>query len=159
LPAASVYFTPLVLVVRTISVIYASLNRLRQRDIKRVIAYSSIAHINLTVIGLFTATIQGVEGALLQIFSHGIVSGGLFLCIGIIYDRYHTRLIKNYSGLYQIIPIFGRIFLFLTIARIALPGTSSFVGEYLIFQGSLNLGIFLVILNTCSIVLCGCYAL
>ena len=113
-----------------IGIVYTSLTAIRQTDLKRIIAYSSVAHMNLVIVGLFSLNTQGVEGAILQQLSHGLVSGALFLCVGVIYDRHHTRLIKYYSGLAHIMPIYVAIFMFFTMANIALPGTSSFVGEF-----------------------------
>ena len=100
---------------------------IRQTDLKRIIAYASIAHMNLIMIGLYTNKIYGLEGSLLQMFSHGLVSGALFLIVGILYERYHTRLIKYYSGLVQTMPLFTVIFMLFTLANIALPTTSSFI--------------------------------
>jgi NADH-quinone oxidoreductase subunit M len=134
-PYASLYFTPLVFTIALIGIVYTSLTAIRQTDLKRIIAYSSVAHMNLVIVGLFSLNTQGIEGAILQQLSHGLVSGALFLCVGVIYDRHHTRLIKYYSGLAHIMPVYVAIFMFFTMANIA-PGTSSFVGEFLILVGS-----------------------
>ena len=135
---ANFYYTPFVYTLSILGLIYSSLIAIRQTDLKRIIAYASIAHMNLIMIGLYTNKIYGIEGSLLQMFSHGLVSGALFLIVGILYERYHTRLIKYYSGLVQTMPIFTVIFLLFTLANIALPTTSSFVGEFLIFLGIYN---------------------
>ena len=135
---ANFYYTPFVYTLAVVGLIYSSLVAVRQTDLKRIVAYASIAHMNLIMIGLYTNKIYGLEGSLLQMFSHGLVSGALFLAVGILYERYHTRLIKYYSGLVQTMPIFAVIFLMFTLANIALPTTSSFVGEFLIFLGIFN---------------------
>ena len=116
-----VCISPLVFTIALIGIVYTSLTAIRQTDLKRIIAYSSVAHMNLVIVGLFSLNTQGVEGAILQQLSHGLVSGALFLCVGVIYDRHHTRLIKYYSGLAHIMPIYVAIFMFFTMANIALP--------------------------------------
>ena len=136
----TIIYPPIVVVVfitatSILGLIYSSLVAIRQTDLKRIIAYASIAHMNLIMIGLYTNNIVGLEGSLIQMFSHGLVSGALFLIVGILYERYHTRLIKYYSGLVQTMPIFTVIFMIFTLANIALPTTSSFIGEFLIFTG------------------------
>lgn len=137
-PFANFYYTPFVYTLSILGLIYSSMVAIRQTDLKRIIAYASIAHMNLIMIGLYTNKIYGLEGSLLQMFSHGLVSGALFLIVGILYERYHTRLIKYYSGLVQTMPLFTVIFMLFTLANIALPTTSSFIGEFLIFLGIFN---------------------
>jgi proton-translocating NADH-quinone oxidoreductase chain M len=158
-PLASLFFTPLIYSICTIGVLYTSLAAIRQIDLKRIIAYSSVAHMNLIVIGIFSFNFLGLEGAILQSISHGYVSSALFFLVGMIYARYHTRSIYYYGGIAQIMPIFSTIFLVFTMANIALPGTSSFVGEFLIltgiFKANFRLGLVLVF----SVVLCGSYSL
>ena len=158
-PLASIYFRPLIFVISSIAVIYTSITALRQTDIKRVIAYASVAHINITIAGVFSFSFTGLEGSILQILSHGIVSGALFFCVGVLYDRYHSRLIKYYSGLTQTIPLFIVFFLLFTIANIGLPGTSSFVGEFLILIGIFSTNPVIGIFCGTSLVLGGGYAL
>jgi proton-translocating NADH-quinone oxidoreductase chain M len=158
-PAASLYFIPGLFSLAVIAVIYTSITALRQSDIKRVIAYASVAHINITLVGLFSGTGLGLEGSIYQILSHGLVSGALFLCVGVIYDRYHTRVIFYYSGLAQVIPVFVAFFLFFIMANIALPGTSSFVGEFLILVGIGQVNFLVAIIASVSIVLGGGYSL
>jgi len=158
-PYATNYFTPLVYTFACIAIVYTSLTAIRQTDLKRIIAYSSVAHMNLVMVGLFTLNSQGVEGAILQQLSHGLVSGALFLCIGVIYDRHHTRLIKYYGGLAHTMPLYVIIFLFFTMANIALPGTSSFVGEFLILAGSFQANTTVCFLAATGMVLGGCYSL
>lgn len=158
-PAASFFFRPFVLMISCIAVVYTSLTAFRQIDIKRVIAYASVAHMNMTLVGLFSFTQTGIEGSLYQIFSHGVVSGALFLCIGVLYDRHHTRLIRYYGGLVQTIPIFSFFFLSFTIGNIALPGTSSFVGEFLILAGIIEVNIIATFISATGIILGGIYSL
>ena len=158
-PYATNYFTPMVYTFACIAIVYTSLTAIRQTDLKRIIAYSSVAHMNLVMVGLFTLNSQGVEGAILQQLSHGLVSGALFLCIGVIYDRHHTRLIKYYGGLAHTMPLYIIVFLFFTMANIALPGTSSFVGEFLILAGSFQANTTVCFLAATGMVLGGCYSL
>jgi proton-translocating NADH-quinone oxidoreductase chain M len=135
-PYASLYFTPLVYVMSVVAIIYTSLTTLRQIDLKKIIAYSSVAHMAFVTIGIFTFNIYGVEGSMLIMLSHGFVSSALFLCIGVLYDRHHTRLIKYYSGLAQVMPIYSFFFVFFSMANLGFPGSSSFVGEFLTLVGS-----------------------
>ena len=158
-PFASLYFTPLVYTIGTLGIIYTSLTAIRQTDLKRIIAYASIAHMNLIMLGLFSLNIQGIEGSLIQMISHGIVSSALFLCVGVVYDRYHTRLLKYYSGLVLIMPSFISIFLLFIFANAALPGTCNFVGELLLFTGIFQDNLLITIFAATSIVLSGAYSL
>lgn len=158
-PQASIYFTPIVITICAIGIFYSSLTAIRQTDIKRIIAYTSIAHINLIVIGIFSFTVTGIYGGLIQSLSHGFVSTGLFLLIGTLYDRYHTRFYLHYSGLAHLIPIFSVFFLIFTISNIALPGTSSFVGELLLLVGLFEINPVIGILGAFSLILSGLYSL
>jgi NADH-quinone oxidoreductase subunit M len=158
-PAASLYFIPCLFSFAVVAVIYASISALRQSDMKRVIAYASVAHINITLIGLFSGTGVGLEGSIFQMVSHGLVSGALFFCVGVIYDRYHTRVIFYYRGLVQVMPIFISFFLFFILANISLPGTSSFIGEFLILIGIGQINFLVTIISSLSIVLGGGYSL
>lgn len=133
---ATIYYMPMVYTISIISIIYASLTTLRQIDLKKMIAYSSVAHMGFVTLGLFSLTVEGFTGAYIIMISHGLVSGALFLCVGILYDRHHTRILRYYSGLVRTMPVFIVIFLNITLANIALPGTSSFVGELLVLIGS-----------------------
>lgn len=134
-PQASIYFTPLVFTLSIMAIIYASLITLRQIDLKKIIAYSSIAHMGFVTIGLFSFNLQGIEGSILLMLSHGLISSALFLCVGILYDRHKTRIIKYYGGLIQIMPIFSLFFFFSSFASIGFPGTSNFIGELLVLVG------------------------
>jgi proton-translocating NADH-quinone oxidoreductase chain M len=158
-PYATLYFTPLVYMIGVISIVYTSLTAIRQTDLKRIIAYASIAHMNLIMLGLFSLNIQGVEGSLIQMISHGVVSSALFLCVGIVYDRHQTRILKYYGGLVIIMPVFISIFLLFIFANAALPGTCNFVGELLLFTGIFQDNIFVTILAATGIVLSGAYSL
>jgi len=158
-PLGSIYFTPLIYTIATVSIIYTSLTALRQTDLKRIIAYASIAHMNLIMLGLFSLNIQGIEGSLVQMISHGVVSSALFLSVGVFYDRYHTRLLKYYGGLVQVMPLFIPIFLLFTFANAALPGTCNFVGELLLFIGIFQDNIFITFFSATGIILSGAYSL
>jgi NADH-quinone oxidoreductase subunit M len=135
-PYAMSYFTPLIFTMCVIAIIYSSLTTIRQIDLKKIIAYSSVAHMNFALLGLFTNNSVGLEGSLYLMLGHGVVSSGLFLCIGILYDRYHTRNILYYGGLAQTMPIFSIFFLIFTLANIGLPGTVNFIGEFLVLVGT-----------------------
>src|SRR5580704_4198028 len=135
-PLASHYFTPLMFALSAVAVIYTSFVALAQTDMKKLIAYSSVAHMGFVTIGIFAATSEAVQGAVIQMLSHGLVSGALFLCVGVVYDRMHTRDIDRYGGLVQRMPAYAFVFMVFTLAAIGLPGTSGFVGEFLILLGT-----------------------
>jgi proton-translocating NADH-quinone oxidoreductase chain M len=158
-PDASLFFSPLVYLLSILGIIYASLCAIRQTDLKRIIAYSSIAHMNLVTLGIFSFNVIGIEGAILQSISHGFVAGAMFLLIGILYDRYHSRLLYYYGGLVHMMPIYSVIFLLFTMANIALPGTSSFVGEFLLLAGVYKTNIITCIISALGVILCGAYSL
>lgn len=158
-PDASFFFSPFVYLLSLLGIVYASLCAIRQTDFKRIIAYSSIAHMNLITIGIFSFNLNGIEGAILQSLSHGFVSGALFFIIGILYNRYHSRSIFYYNGLVHTMPLFSIFFLIFTLANIAFPGTSSFVGEFLILLGIFKINIFTCLFATLGVILCGAYSL
>jgi NADH-quinone oxidoreductase subunit M len=158
-PAGCIYYSYLVYVLAIISIIYASLSTIRQSDLKRIIAYSSVAHMNLVVLGLFSFTHQGIDGAIYLMISHGLVSSALFFCIGVVYDRYHTRLVRHFSGLVQLMPLFCTFFFIFTCANMSFPGTANFVGELLIFSGFFIKNDYLVLLAATSIVLSAIYSI
>jgi NADH-quinone oxidoreductase subunit M len=158
-PDASIYFSPLVYLLAIIGVVYASLTATRQIDLKRIIAYSSVAHMNLITLGLFSFNTIGLEGAVVQSISHGFVSSAMFILIGILYDRYHSRSLYYYGGLCHMTPIFSVIFLIFTLANIALPGTSSFVGEFLILCGIYQVNTLCCLFSTTSVIFSGAYGL
>jgi proton-translocating NADH-quinone oxidoreductase chain M len=156
---ANYYFSPLIFFMSILGILYSSFTAIRQTDLKRIIAYSSVAHMNLVLLGLFSFTLIGLEGALLQSLSHGFVSSALFLCIGVLYDRYHTRMIKYYSGLSYVMPLTVIMLLFFTMANIGLPGTSSFVGEFLILVSLYKFNIIATLLGATGMILGGTYSL
>ena len=159
LPQASFYFTPLVYTISVIGIIYTSFTAIRQSDFKKIIAYTSIAHMNLVMLGIFSFNVIGLEGALFQSLSHGFVASALFLIIGVVYERYHTRLVKYYGGLVVVMPLYITIFLFFTLANISFPGTSSFAGEFLILIGSFKSNTSVTFLGATGVIIGGCYSL
>jgi len=158
-PYASVFFSPCIYVLSILAVIYGSLTTLRQTDLKKIIAYSSIAHMGFVTIGIFSFNFYAIEGSLLIMLSHGFVSSALFLCIGILYDKHHTRIIKYYSGLCQIMPLYTFFFIFFSIANLCFPGTSSFIGEFLILIGSFQSNTFITFFLSTGMVLSAAYSL
>lgn len=158
-PDATIYFTPLVYTMSVIAVIYTSLTTLRQIDLKKIIAYSSVAHMGLVTLGIFSLNVQGIEGAILLMLSHGLVSSALFLCVGVLYDRHHTRLIKYYGGVAQTMPIFSILFLFFTLGNLSLPGTSSFIGEFLVLTGVFQNNTTVTFLASTGIILGAAYSI
>jgi len=158
-PDASVDFAPLVFALSVIAIIYTSLVALMQEDIKKLIAYSSVAHMGFVTMGLFALNRQGIDGAVFQMISHGFVSGALFLCVGVIYDRMHTREIKAYGGLVNRMPLYAVIFMIFTMANVGLPGTSGFVGEFLTLVGAFKANTTVALLATTGVVLSAAYAL
>ena len=158
-PAASADFAPLVFVLSLIAIVYTSLVALAQEDMKKLIAYSSVAHMGLVTLGTFTFNHQGIEGGIFQMLSHGIVSGALFLCVGVVYDRMHTRLIADYGGLVNRMPVYAACFMVFTMANVGLPGTSGFVGEFLTLLAAFRFNTWLAIIGTTGVVLSAAYAL
>ena len=158
-PYATFYFTPLIYTMSIIAIIYTSLTTLRQIDLKKIIAYSSVAHMNFVTLGLFSLNTQGIEGSILLMLSHGLVSPALFLCVGVLYDRHKTRLLRYYAGCGRTMPLFAVLFVFFTMANISLPGTSSFIGEFLVFAGAYQNNSFIGVLAATGMVLGAAYAL
>ncbi|MGH6715750.1 MAG: NADH-quinone oxidoreductase subunit M [Bradyrhizobium sp.] len=158
-PLASHYFTPLIFALSAIAIIYTSLVALMQEDMKKLIAYSSVAHMGFVTMGIFAGTIQGVAGGVFQMISHGIVSGALFLCVGIVYDRMHTREIAAYGGLVNRMPLYALVFLVFTMANVGLPGTSGFVGEFLALIGTFRVSLPTTVFATTGVILSAAYAL
>ncbi len=158
-PDASAYFAPFMFALSVVAIVYTSLVALMQEDIKKLIAYSSVAHMGFVTMGLFTLTPQGIQGAMYQMVSHGIVSGALFLCVGVIYDRMHTREIKAYGGLVHRMPIYATVFMVFTMANVGLPGTSGFVGEFLTLLGAFRANTWVAMIATTGVILSACYAL
>jgi NADH-quinone oxidoreductase subunit M len=158
-PMASHDFAPLVYTMSVVAIIYTSLVALMQEDVKKLIAYSSVAHMGFVTMGIFSATQQGVAGAVFQMISHGIVSGALFLCVGVVYDRMHTREIAFYGGAVNRMPIFAAIFMVFTMANVGLPGTSGFVGEFLTLIGTFKASVPVASIATIGVILSAAYAL
>ncbi|MEX1205957.1 MAG: NADH-quinone oxidoreductase subunit M [Dongiaceae bacterium] len=158
-PDASAFFTPLIYVLSVVAVIYTSLVALAQEDMKKLIAYSSVAHMGFVTVGIFTLTRQGIEGALFQMLSHGVVSAALFLIVGVIYDRVHSRLIARYGGLVHRMPLYAAVFMLFTLASVGLPGTSGFVGEFLVMVGAFQDNTWVATLITTGIILGAAYML
>jgi len=159
LPEASQYFAPLVFGLSIVAVIYTSLVALVQEDMKKLIAYSSIAHMGFVTIGAFIMNMQSVQGSIFQMLSHGIVSAALFLCVGVVYDRMHTREIAAYGGLVHRMPRYAFTFMFFTLASVGLPGLSGFVGEFLVLVGTFKANTWVAFLATTGIILGAAYAL
>jgi len=159
LPQASAAFAPLMFALGVIAVIYTSLVALAQNDMKKLIAYSSVAHMGLVTIGTFTFNVQGIQGALFQMLSHGIVSAALFLCVGVVYDRIHTREIDRYGGLGDRMPGYAFVFILFTMASMGLPGTSGFIGEFLVLVGAFKVNFWVSLLGSAGLILGACYML
>ena len=158
-PVASADFAPIVFWLSVIAIVYTSLVALAQEDIKKLIAYSSVAHMGFVTMGVFAATTQGIEGGIFQMLSHGLVSAALFLCVGVVYDRMHTREIAAYGGLVNRMPIFAFTFMVFTMANVGLPGTSGFVGEFLTLIGTFKVNTWVAFVATSGVILSACYAL
>ena len=158
-PLASDYFAPFVFTLSVVAIIYTSLVAMMQTDIKKLIAYSSVAHMGYVTMGIFAANVQGVQGAIFQMLSHGIVSGALFLCVGVVYDRLHTREIAAYGGLVNNMPKYAVAFMVFTMANVGLPGTSSFVGEVLTLVGAFRANTWVALFATSGVILSAAYAL
>ena len=156
---ASIYFQPLIFTLSCIAIIYTSIVALRQEDMKKMIAYSSVAHMGFVTIGLFTLTNDGINGAYFQMISHGLVSAALFLIVGVVYDRQHTRLIEDYSGLSNVMPKYSFFFMIFMLASVGLPGTSGFIGEFLVIISTISINIYLTIFTAIGVVLGAAYML
>ncbi len=158
-PLASDYFVPLIYFLSLVAIIYTSLVALMQEDMKKLIAYSSVAHMGFVTLGIFTMTQQGIEGSIFQMISHGLVSAALFLCVGVVYERHHTRIINKYGGLVQIMPKYAIVFMVFTLGAIGLPGTSGFVGEFLILMGTFKKSFLVATIASLGVILGAAYML
>ena len=158
-PLASEIFTPLVYILSLIAIIYTSLVALMQEDMKKLIAYSSVAHMGFVTLGIFTINQQGIEGSIIQMISHGLVSAALFLCVGVVYDRMHSRLINTYGGLVSIIPKYSVLFMLFTLAALGLPGTSGFIGEFLILMGAFKDNFLVAVIASLGVIFGAAYML
>jgi NADH-quinone oxidoreductase subunit M len=159
LPLASEYFAPLMFALSIVAIIYTSLVALAQTDMKKLIAYSSVAHMGLVTLGIFTFNQRGIDGAIFQMLSHAIVSGALFLCVGVVYDRLHTREIARYGGMARTMPHYALVFMIFTLASVGLPGTSGFVGEFLALVGAFEVNRWVALFATTGIILSAAYML
>ena len=158
-PLASEMFAPLVFTLSVVAIIYTSLVALMQEDMKKLIAYSSVAHMGFVTMGIFAMNQEGVQGAIFQMLSHGLVSGALFLCVGVIYDRMHTREIAAYGGLVNNMPKYATVFMIFTMANVGLPGTSGFVGEFLTMLGVFRVNTWVAFFAATGVILSAAYAL
>jgi len=158
-PVATDYFIPFVFVLSVIGIIYTSLVALMQDDMKKLIAYSSVAHMGFVTLGIFSLTIQGIEGSIIQMISHGLISAALFLCVGVLYDRHHSRLISSYGGLINIMPKYAIVFMIFSLGALGLPGTSGFVGEFLILIGVFQKSFFVAVVASLGVILGAAYML
>ena len=158
-PIASEYFTPLIYALSIIAIIYTSLVALMQDDMKKLIAYSSVAHMGYVTLGIFTFTKQGIEGSIFQMISHGLISAALFLCVGVVYDRLHSRMISTYGGLVNYLPKYSFLFVVFALAGLGLPGTSGFLGEFLVLAGTFQKNYLVSMLATFGVVLGAAYML
>ena len=158
-PVASEYFVPLIYALSLIAIIYTSLVALMQDDMKKLIAYSSVAHMGFVTLGIFTLTQQGIEGGIFQMISHGLVSAALFLCVGVVYERMHTRLIKDYGGVVSVMPKYAIVFMVFALGSLSLPGTSGFIGEFLILMGAFKKSFFVAAVASIGVILGAAYIL
>jgi NADH-quinone oxidoreductase subunit M len=158
-PDASIFFTPLIFALSVVAIIYTSLVALVQEDMKKLVAYSSVAHMGFVTMGVFSVTAQGVQGAVFQMISHGLVSSALFLCVGVLYDRKHTYEIAAYGGLVGRMPLYAAVFMVFTLANIGLPGTSGFIGEFLTLIGTFRINSWVALLATTGIIWSVAYTL
>ena len=158
-PVASDIFTPLIYVLSIIAIIFTSLIALMQDDMKKLIAYSSVAHMGFVTLGIFTIQQQGIEGSIIQMISHGLVAAALFLCVGVVYDRMHSRLINTYGGIVEIIPKYSVLFMLFTLAALGLPGTSGFIGEFLILMAAFKDNFLVAVIASLGVILGAAYML
>jgi len=158
-PVASDFFTPLIYTLSIIAIIFTSLIALMQEDMKKLIAYSSVAHMGFVTLGVFTINQQGIEGSIIQMISHGLVSAALFLCVGVVYDRMHSRLINTYGGIISIVPKYSVLFMIFTLAALGLPGTSGFIGEFLVLMGVFKDNFLVAVIASFGVILGAAYML
>tara|TARA_B100000614_G_scaffold258438_1_gene280579 strand:- start:729 stop:1448 length:720 start_codon:yes stop_codon:yes gene_type:complete len=159
LPLGTAYFTPLVFTLAVLAIIYASMTTLRQTDLKRIIAYSSVSHMGVVTLGIFSCSIIGIEGSIFLQLAHGLVSSALFIIVTILYDRHHTRLVKYYRGVTITMPIYSSLFLFFTLANIGAPLTCNFIGEFLCLLATFEVNTFVAVFGCLGMILSACYAL
>ena len=158
-PVASEYFTPLIYFLSIVAIIYTSLVALMQEDMKKLIAYSSVAHMGFVTLGIFTLTKQGIDGSMYQMLSHGLISAALFLCVGVLYDRTKSRLISSYGGIVHVLPKYSLVFMIFVLGALGLPGTTGFLGEFLVLVGAFKKNYFIALLATTGVILAAAYML
>jgi len=158
-PIATELFTPLIYILSLIAIVYTSLVALMQEDMKKLIAYSSVAHMGFVTLGIFTITQQGIEGSIIQMISHGLVSAALFFCVGVVYDRMYSRLIKTYGGIVSVMPKYSILFMLFTLAALGLPGTSGFIGEFLILMGAFKDNFLVAVIASLGVIFGAAYML
>ena len=156
---ASIYFQPMIFALSCVAIVYTSIVALRQLDMKKMIAYSSVAHMGFVTIGIFTLTQDGINGAYFQMISHGIVSAALFLIVGVVYERHHTRMISDYSGVTNVMPKYSFFFMVFMLASVGLPGTSGFVGEFLVIMSTISVSVYLTFFTAVGVILGASYML
>lgn len=158
-PEACIYFSPLIFLLSLIAIIYGSLTTLRQIDLKKIIAYSSISHMGFVTLGIFSLNPVSIEGSIILMLSHGLISSSMFFCVGILYDRFNTRILKYYNGLVQVMPLFSIFFMFFSFSNISFPGTSSFIGEFMILSGLIKVSLSLVFISLFGVILSAAYSI
>jgi NADH-quinone oxidoreductase subunit M len=158
-PAAAIHFTPAILVLSVVAIIYGALVAMIQKDLKKLIAYSSVSHMGFVTLGIFALNVQGLEGGILQMLNHGVTTGALFLCVGIIYERTHTRMIADFGGLTKVLPIYAVFFMIFTLSSLGLPGMNGFIGEFLILLGAFTSQRIYAVIGTTGIILGAAYML
>ena len=158
-PIASEYFVPLIFTLSLIAILYTSFVALMQEDMKKLIAYSSVAHMGFVTMGIFTMTMQGIEGSIFQMISHGIISAALFLCVGVVYERMHTREINKYGGIVTVMPRYAVVFMIFTLGALGLPGTTGFIGEFLILLGTFRVNFIVATIASLGVILGAAYML
>jgi len=158
-PAATMHFAPMVLILSVVAIIYGALVAMIQKDLKKLIAYSSVSHMGFVTLGIFAFNVQGLEGGILQMLNHGVTTGALFLCVGIIYERTHTRMIADYGGLTKVLPVYAVLFMIFTLSSLGLPGMNGFVGEFLILLGAFTSQRVYAVIGTTGIILGAAYML
>lgn len=156
---ASIYFQPMIFALSCVAIVYTSIVALRQLDMKKMIAYSSVAHMGFVTIGIFTLTQDGINGAYFQMISHGIVSAALFLIVGVVYERHHTRMISDYSGVTNVMPKYSFFFMVFMLSSVGLPGTSGFVGEFLVIMSTISVSVYLTFFTAIGVILGASYML
>lgn len=159
MPEACEYYAPIIYMLSILGIIYASITTIRQTDLKRIIAYSSVGHMGIVTIGIFTRNVEGIEGSIYLQIAHGLVSSGLFIIVTMLYERYHTRIVKYYRGVTVTMPVYSLMFLVLTMSNIGVPGTSNYIGEIMSLAGAMEQNGVVALLGAVGMILSACYGL